>query len=44
MEYESFGNVAMGIIDCSGICGFVSYFEYKDYFSGKEMIAMLCAM
>ena len=28
----------------SAICGFASYFKYKDYFSGKEMIAVLCAM
>ena len=24
------------------VCGFASYFLYKDYFSGKEMILMLC--
>ena len=23
-------------------CGFASYFLYKDYFSGREMILMLC--
>ena len=28
----------------SGICGFVVYFNYKDYFSGKEMILMLSIM
>lgn len=28
----------------SAVCGFVSYFMYKDYFSGKEMIALLCAL
>lgn len=25
----------------SGVCGFVSYFKYKDYFAGKEMILLL---
>ena len=26
----------------SGICGFMAYFKYKDFFAGKEMILLLC--
>lgn len=31
-------------MDFSVACGFASYFMYKDFFSGKEMILMLCTM
>ena len=44
MEFVLSGKVQMDKIRYSGVCGFVSYFKYKDYFGGKEMIAMLCAM
>ena len=28
----------------SGICGFLAYFKYKDFFAGKEMILLLCVL
>ncbi|KAK8800492.1 hypothetical protein JH06_2923 [Blastocystis sp. subtype 4] len=39
-----FDYLIYGIRIICGVCGFVSYFKYKDYFGGKEMIAMLCAI
>ena len=30
--------------DFSVCCGFVSYFMYKDFFSGKVMILMFCIL